>query len=159
MTQHQPNWHFCIKCSNMQFDSGVPGVCLGVGPGNNGPTDHQSQGFNFSLPFDRGETAVHEVKDSSFNYFHLFPDQLGLRTPSLHELRGGDAEQNANTLTAILSGIERGAKRDFVLINAAAGLVIAGLATRMEKGLQLAAQLVDSGHALAKLHEFQAFFR
>lgn len=106
-----------------------------------------------------GETAVHEVKDSSFNYFHLFPDQLGLRTPSLHELRGGDAEQNANILTAILSGTERGAKRDIVLINAAAGLVIAGLAARMEKGLQLAAQLVDSGQALAKLREFQAFFR
>ena len=106
-----------------------------------------------------GETAVHEVKDSSFNYFHLFPDQLGLRTPSLHELRGGDAEQNAKTLTAILSGMERGAKRDFVLINAAAGLVIVGLAARMEKGLQLAAQLVDTGQAGAKLREFQAFFR
>jgi len=74
-------------------------------------------------------------------------------------LRGGDAEQNANTLTGILSGTERGAKRDFVLINAAAGLVIAGLAPRMEKGLQLAAQLVDSGQAQAKLREFQAFFR
>ncbi len=106
-----------------------------------------------------GETAVHEVKESSFNYFHLFPDQLGLRIPSLHELRGGDAEQNAKTLTAILAGTERGAKRDFVLINAAAGLVIAGLAPRMEKGLQVAAQLVDSGQALAKLREFQAFFQ
>jgi anthranilate phosphoribosyltransferase len=106
-----------------------------------------------------GETAVHEVKDTSFNYFHLFPDQLGIRTPTLHELRGGDAEQNAKSLTAILSGTERGAKRDFVLINAAAGLVIAGLAARMEKGLQLATQLVDSGQALAKLREFQAFFR
>ncbi len=106
-----------------------------------------------------GETAVHEVKDSSFNYFHLFPDQLGLRTPNLHELRGGDAEQNANHLKAILSGTERGAKRDFVLINAAAGLVIAGLAPRMEKGLQLAAQLVDSGQASTKLQELQDFFR
>jgi anthranilate phosphoribosyltransferase len=106
-----------------------------------------------------GETAVHEVKDSSFNYFHLFPDQLGLRTPNLHELRGGDAEQNANHLRSILSGTERGAKRDFVLINAAAGLVIAGLAPRMEKGFQLAAQLVDSGQASAKLRELQDFFR
>jgi anthranilate phosphoribosyltransferase len=105
-----------------------------------------------------GETVVHEVKGSSFNYFHLFPDQLGLRTPSLHELRGGDAEQNAKSLTAVLARKERGPKRDFVLINAAAGLVIAGLAPRMEKGLQAAAELVDSGQALAKLQEFQAFF-
>jgi hypothetical protein len=33
MTQHQANWHFCIKCSNMQFNNSTPGVCLGVGPG------------------------------------------------------------------------------------------------------------------------------
>ena len=106
-----------------------------------------------------GETAVHEVKESVFNYFHLFPDQFGIRIPSLHELRGGDAEQNAKSLTEILAGTERGAKRDFVLMNAAAGLVIAGLAPRMEKGLQAAAQLVDSGQALAKLREFQEFFK
>jgi anthranilate phosphoribosyltransferase len=106
-----------------------------------------------------GETAVHEVKESAFNYFHLFPDQFGIRAPSLHELRGGDAEQNAKSLTGILAGTERGAKRDFVLMNAAAGLVVAGLAARMEKGLQAAAQLVDSGQAFAKLQEFQEFFR
>ena len=105
-----------------------------------------------------GETAVHEVKESSFNYFHLFPDQLGLKVSSLHELKGGDADQNAKSLIAILSGAERGAKRDFVLINAAAGLVVAGLAPRMERGLQAAAELVDSGQALAKLREFQQFF-
>jgi anthranilate phosphoribosyltransferase len=45
------------------------------------------------------------------------------------------------------------------LMNAAAGLVVAGLAARMEKGLQAAAQLVDSGQAFAKLREFQEFFR
>ena len=105
-----------------------------------------------------GETAVHEVKDSSFNYFHLFPDQLGLRIPSLHELRGGDVEQNAKNLIAIISGSERGPKRDFVLINAAAALVVAGLAPRMDSGLALAADLVDSGHAFAKLREFQQAF-
>jgi anthranilate phosphoribosyltransferase len=99
------------------------------------------------------------VKESAFNYFHLFPDQFGIRPPSLHELRGGDAEQNAKSLTGILAGTERGAKRDFVLMNAAAGLVVAGLAARMEKGLQAAAQLVDSGQAFAKLQEFQEFFR
>ena len=62
MTQHQAGWHFCIKCSNMQFNNGAPGVCLGVGPGDHGAGDHKSQGFNFGLPFDRGETAVHEPR-------------------------------------------------------------------------------------------------
>jgi anthranilate phosphoribosyltransferase len=105
-----------------------------------------------------GETAVHEVKYSSFNYFHLFPDQLGLRIPSLHELRGGDVEHNSQNLIAIISGSERGPKRDFVLINAAAALVVAGLAPRMDKGIQVAADLIDSGQALAKLRELQQAF-
>lgn len=106
-----------------------------------------------------GETQVHEVKGKSFNYFHLFPDQLGIRPTNLQELRGGDAEANARTLEAILSGQEQGARREFVLLNAAAGLVIAGLAPKMESGLRLAADLIDSGKAAAKLQQFQRFFR
>ncbi len=105
-----------------------------------------------------GETQVHEVKGKSINYFHLFPDQLGIRPANLRELRGGDAEANAKTLEATLSGHERGVRRDFVLLNAAAGLVIAGIAPKMESGLRLAAELIDSGKAAAKLDEFQRFF-
>jgi anthranilate phosphoribosyltransferase len=43
-------------------------------------------------------------------------------------------------------------------LNAAAGLVIAGIAPKMESGLRLAAELIDSGKAAAKLDEFQRFF-
>jgi anthranilate phosphoribosyltransferase len=105
-----------------------------------------------------GETQVHEVKGKSINYFHLFPDQLGIHPTTLRELRGGDPEANARILEAILSGRERGARREFVLLNAAAGLVVAGLAPKMESGLRLATDLVDSGKAAAKLAEFQRFF-
>jgi anthranilate phosphoribosyltransferase len=105
-----------------------------------------------------GETQVHEVKEKSFNYFHLFPEQLGIRSTTLRELRGGDAETNAKILEATLSGHERGPRRELVLLNAAAGLVIAGLAPKMESGLRLAADLIDSGKAVAKLVEFQRFF-
>lgn len=106
-----------------------------------------------------GETQVHEVKGKSFNYFHLFPEELGISPTNLHDLRGGDAETNAKILEAIISGRERGARRGFVLLNAAAGLVIAGLAPKMDSGLRLAADLIDSGKASAKLEEFQRFFR
>jgi anthranilate phosphoribosyltransferase len=105
-----------------------------------------------------GETQVHEVKEKSFNYFHLFPDQLGIHPSSVHELRGGDAGTNAEILTAILSGDDRGPRRELVLLNAAAGLVIAGLTPKMENGLRLAADLIDSGKAAAKLDEFRRFF-
>jgi anthranilate phosphoribosyltransferase len=105
-----------------------------------------------------GETEVHEVKGDRLNQFHLFPDQFGFRKPSLHDLRGGDAAQNARVLMDILANRERGAKRDLIAINAAAGLVIAGAAPRMESGIRLANEILDSGLALEKLREFQRFF-
>ena len=105
-----------------------------------------------------GETEVHEVKGNALNQFYLFPDQLGFRKPSLHELRGGDAAQNARALTDILTNRDRGPKRDLITINAAAGLVIAGTVSRMESGIELANEMLDSGRALEKLREFQRFF-
>jgi anthranilate phosphoribosyltransferase len=86
------------------------------------------------------------------------PDQLGFRKPSLHELRGGDAADNARALIDILANRDRSARRDLITINAAAGLVIAGVTSRMESGIQLANELLDSGLALEKLREFQRFF-
>jgi anthranilate phosphoribosyltransferase len=106
-----------------------------------------------------GETEVCEVRGESLNQFYLFPDQLGFRRPSLHELRGGDAAHNARALTDILANRDRSAKRDLITINAAAGLVITGAVPRMESGIQLANELLDSGRALEKLREFQRFFQ
>ena len=106
-----------------------------------------------------GETEVHEVKENSLNQFYLFPDQLGFRKPSLHELRGGKADQNARALTEILSNQDRSSRRDLIVINSAAALVIAGVVSRMEAGIQLANEILDSGQALAKLREFQNFFK
>jgi len=105
-----------------------------------------------------GETEVYEVRGNALNKFHLFPDQLGFRKPSLHELRGGDAAHNASLLTEILANRDRSARRDLITINAAAALVIAGLASRMESGIRLANEILDSGQGLEKLREFQRFF-
>jgi anthranilate phosphoribosyltransferase len=105
-----------------------------------------------------GETEVHEMKEGVLNQFHLFADQLGLAEASLQELRGADASVNAEVLVNILKGVERGPKREFVLINTAAGLVVSGLTPQMESGMRLAAELIDSGQALEKLREFQRFF-
>ena len=105
-----------------------------------------------------GETEVHEVKGDALNKFHLFPDQLGFRRPSLHELRGGNAEQNASVLMDILANRDHTARRDLITINAAAGLVVSGVAARMESGIRLANEILDSGRALDKLKQFQKFF-
>ena len=105
-----------------------------------------------------GETEVHEVSRGALNIFHLFPDQLGFRRPSLHELRGGNAEQNASVLMDILANRDHTARRDLITINAAAGLVVSGVAARMESGIRLANEILDSGRALDKLTQFQKFF-
>jgi len=69
----------------------------------------------------------------------------------LEDLRGGEAEENAAALTALMQGAA-GAYRDVVLFNAAAALIIAGKAVDLPEGVAMAARAIDEGLALAKLH-------
>ena len=71
----------------------------------------------------------------------------------LEDLLGGDRECNAEIIRRVLRGEERGPKRDAVLLNSAAALWVAGHARSLTEGWDLAAQLIDSGRALAKLEE------
>jgi len=74
----------------------------------------------------------------------------------LSSLRGGDCATNAQILVEVLRGAP-GPKRDIVLLNAAAGFVVAGLAKDLEAGLALAAEQIDSGSSLEKLKALQDF--
>jgi anthranilate phosphoribosyltransferase len=105
-----------------------------------------------------GETVVCEVHGASLNRFRLYPDQLGFQMPALSELRGGDAPLNAGILTGILAGRDRSARRDLIVLNAAASLVVAGGAKDIYSGLHKAREVLDSGRAYEKLQEFQRFF-
>jgi anthranilate phosphoribosyltransferase len=106
-----------------------------------------------------GETLVYEVKRRSLNPFSLFAEELGIEASGIHTLRGGDANHNAEKIVNVLRGQERGSCRGFVLLNAAAALVISGVTPKMRSGIQLAEDLVDSGAAYAKLQAFQEFFK
>jgi anthranilate phosphoribosyltransferase len=70
-------------------------------------------------------------------------------------LRGGDREVNASIIRRVLSGEERGPKRDAVLLNAAAALFVANQATDLSEGWRLAAETIDSGKASQKLEELR----
>lgn len=83
------------------------------------------------------------------------PEDFGFTVCSVEELRGGDAQVNAGILTDVLSGQETGPKREMVLLNAGAGLACAGLADSLEEAVVLAAQLIDSGQAIERLHKLQ----
>jgi anthranilate phosphoribosyltransferase len=73
---------------------------------------------------------------------------------TLHDLAGGDPATNAQIVRDILAGKERGPKRDIVLLNAAAALVVAEVAGDFEQGRTRAAELIDSGAAAEKLARF-----
>lgn len=84
--------------------------------------------------------------------FEFDASELGLNRVSISDLRGGNPVENAEIITSILKG-EKGPKRDIVLLNAAAGIVVGGKASTLEDGLLLAAESVDSGAALNILNQ------
>lgn len=99
-------------------------------------------------------TTVCEFKDGWFKSYTIKPEDFGLNRCSKQELVGGTPQENAVITRAILQGKEKGAKRNTVLLNAGAALYIGGKADSFNEGVQLAAQLIDSGRALATLEKF-----
>ena len=84
---------------------------------------------------------------------------VGLTPAKLEELKGGDHISNAAIIEGVLKGEIRGAPRDFVLFNAAAGLVLGNLATDLKDGIAKAAEEVDSGRAWKKVEQVRDFTR
>ncbi|MER8483360.1 anthranilate phosphoribosyltransferase [Mesorhizobium sp. M1322] len=99
-----------------------------------------------------GETQVAELVGGEIRTFTLTPEAVGLKRHTKDELRGGDAAYNAQALRDMLGGAA-GAFRDTVLMNAGAGLVVAGEATTLADGMATAAQAIDSGRALKVLDQ------
>jgi anthranilate phosphoribosyltransferase len=87
----------------------------------------------------------------------LDPLDLGFVRASLADLLGGTAEENAGITRNILAGRENGARRDVVVLNAAAALVAAGKAADLPAGIKLANHSLDSGAALAVMEKFIEF--
>jgi anthranilate phosphoribosyltransferase len=81
----------------------------------------------------------------------LDPARLGFRRADPAELLGGDPEENARITQAVLDGRDQGARRDVVLLNAAAALVAGGAARDLPEGITAAAESIDSGAALRTL--------
>lgn len=103
-----------------------------------------------------GPTHCCEINDGTFTSFDITPEQFGLKPCKLEELVGGTPDDNARITRDILSGKERGAKRDVILLNAGIAIYIGKPGITMEEGIKEAAELIDSGKTLAKLDEFVA---
>ncbi|HKS31898.1 MAG TPA: anthranilate phosphoribosyltransferase [Chthoniobacterales bacterium] len=104
-----------------------------------------------------GPTSVAELNAGKITSAVLDTRWLGIPQATLPELVGGDARANAETIMRILAGAETGPKRDLVIVNAAAGFVVAGLANEMNAGIAMAREEIDSGRALEKLKALEDF--
>ncbi|HSH83009.1 MAG TPA: anthranilate phosphoribosyltransferase [Herpetosiphonaceae bacterium] len=101
-----------------------------------------------------GPSTIWEVKTGGAPHrYQVDPTDLGLRRAPREALLGGTVAENAATIRALLNGDEQGARRDVVLLNAAAGLVASEQAQDLREGLTLAARALDEGAARARLDQ------
>jgi anthranilate phosphoribosyltransferase len=97
-----------------------------------------------------GYTKVSECRDGAVNTFYLHPSDVGLPKTTRASLAGGDVTANAAIARAILNG-ERGPRRDVVVLNAGAALLLAGRAPDLREGIAAASAVLDEGKAAATL--------
>ncbi len=95
-------------------------------------------------------TKITQLKEGQIRTYYIQPEDFGMRKVSRDEIRGGDRKENAHILRSILEG-ERGARREIVLLNAAACLVAADMAEDLKEGIEMASESIDSGKAKEKL--------
>lgn len=102
-----------------------------------------------------GETTVSVLDGGVVTTMTLKPEDFGLKRHERKDLRGGDAEYNAKALRGVLDG-GKGAYRDTVLMNAGAGLIVAGKADNLNDGISMAQAAIDNGKARQVLDKLVA---
>ena len=103
-----------------------------------------------------GTTLIHELRDGELQEYEIRPEALGLELHTPSGLEGGEPEDNAARVLAVLSGEARGVARSAVLLNAGAALYVADIAASLFDGVAAAAAAVDDGRAMAKLDALRA---
>lgn len=99
-------------------------------------------------------TTVCEINHGQFKKYVIKPEDFGFAVCDKSELEGGDPAENAAITKAILSGEEKGAKRNAVVMNAAAAIYVAGKAESLQEAAKIAEDRIDSGKALKVLEQF-----
>ena len=104
-----------------------------------------------------GETTVCELRGNKIIKYKIKPEDFGMKRYARHDIVGGTPDDNARTTYNILSGVEKGAKRDIVLLNAGCAIYCTGAAETIEDGIRMARESIDSGAALTKLEKLRDF--
>ncbi len=100
-----------------------------------------------------GPTKILELKDAQITAYEISPADYGISLADFDSLKGGDAQTNATILSDILSGKDTGARKDIVVLNASAAIIVAGLAHDFEAGIALAESSIKEGKAKSVLEK------
>jgi anthranilate phosphoribosyltransferase len=100
-----------------------------------------------------GKTKIAHLKGGKVQTAELSPQDFGVKQAEHADLQGGTPEQNARLLVGIFNGaVDKGdPRRDIVVVNAAAGIMVGGKADNFSEGIALAEEALDSGAAFSKL--------
>jgi anthranilate phosphoribosyltransferase len=101
-------------------------------------------------------TGIAEVREGTVRSYEVTPEEFNFERATMSEISGGDAAENARIIRDVLKGTPS-ARRDIVLLNAAAALVAASRANHLAEALPLAAASIDSGRAATKLEALVRF--
>jgi anthranilate phosphoribosyltransferase len=104
-----------------------------------------------------GETQVAELADGEVKTFTVQPEEVGFERCVLSDLSGGDTPAESAVILRDVLGGTAGPRRDMLLLNSGATLYAAGIAPKLKSGVVRAAEILDSGAALAKLEALIKF--
>lgn len=102
-----------------------------------------------------GDTQVAELKNGQVSEYTLNPQQFGLGLHELASIQVKDAHASKAMILEVLSG-KTGPARDIVLLNAGAAIYVSGIASSLQAGITVAADMLDSGKAMQKLQQLIA---
>lgn len=97
------------------------------------------------------KTKVFELENGEVSEYYLSPEDFGLETVGINELRGGSAVDNARIIEDVFAGKEKGAKFDVISLNAGAMIYLAGLKPSIFEGFELAKEAISGGLVHDKL--------
>ena len=99
-------------------------------------------------------TEITQIQAGKLVKFRIDPQNLGMHPATLEDIQGGTAQENAKILLAIFNNQATIPQTEIVILNAGAGLLVAGIVETLELGIKLASELISSGKVLAKLNKF-----
>ncbi len=115
---------------------------------------HSEDGLDEISPAAATQAVL--LREGEMRRLTIRPEDFGFARCTLADLAGGDADRNAELLRRVLDG-EPGPRRDAVVLNAAAAIVVAGRAGTLAEGVQRAIEVIDSGAAKRTLAKWRAF--